>query len=216
MMLGLAVPGKPQAVATPTGPPDVLVIVIQRPGLGDQVGVTYAQTVPRGQAQHDLQAFAQAAGLTPQETEIVDGPSPVKGRTAKMTSMSFMAPGVIQTEVHAFPLEALIGAFRGYKRLNFIFITDSRFQFQGLRQYADNHVRLTLEQHGSAYTYQVQVLSANFDLLNLPPSDIAAQQSGGIKTVSRSPLLIFLGVLAAAGAAALLIFFLMTRIVTKG
>lgn len=213
LMLGFAAPGGAQTVAMPPGPPDVLVLVFQRPGLGDEVGITYARTIPHTQAQRDLQALAQAGSFTPGDIHIVDGASPVRGRAARMTSVSFVAPGVIHDETHAFPLEALIQTFRGYKRLTFIFFATSRFQFQGWQRYADNHVQIAMEQHGSAYTYQVQILNAQFDQLNLPQTGTAAGATTGTRPVRRSPLALFLGVLVAAGAAGVLIFLLMTRLV---
>lgn len=206
MTLAWAGSGRAQ-VPAPSGPPDVLLLVYQRPGLGDQVDVTYAHTVPREQAQRDLQALAQAAGWTVKRSKITDGVPPVQGRSGAMTSASFVVAHAIDDTTHAFPLEALITAFRPYKRLALVFFVASGFQFQGLGQYADKNVRVTMEQHGSAYTYQIQILNAGFDRLNLPQPN-----PGEARANRRSPLLLLLAVLAAAVAAGAVVYFATARL----
>ncbi len=211
LALGWAAPGRAQtsAPAPPTGPPDVLAIIYQRPGMGDQVGITYASTVPHAQAQRDLDALAQASGWTPAEVKITDAPAPVQGKMGAMTGVSFIAPSVIHDETHAFPLEAFIRAFRSYKRLALVFFVSSSFQFQGLRQFADNNVQIAMEQHGSAYTYRIQIFNPQFDHLNLPPSGSAGMTPGPVQR--RSPLLLLLGLIGAAVVTGIVVYFVMAR-----
>ena len=199
-------PGRTQAPA-PVGPPDILVIVYQRPGLGDQVNVTYAHVVPPAQAQRDLQALAQAAGWTVAESKITNGVPPVQAKIGAMTSASFVVAHAIDDTSHTFPLEALVTAFRPYKRLALVFFVASGFQFQGLGQYADKNVQVAMEQHGSAYTYQIQILNPNFDKLNLPQT---AQNTAG--RGRHSPLLLLLGILVAAGAAGVIVYAVTARL----
>ena len=201
-----AAPGGAQT-PVPSGPPDIVVIVYQRPGLGDQVNVTYARVVPPAQAQRDLQALAQTAGWTVQGSRITNDTPPVRGKVGAMTSASFVVAHAIDDTSHTFPLEALITAFRPYKRLALVFFVASGFQFQGLGQYADKNVQVAMEQHGSAYTYQIQILNPNFNKLDLPqPTQGAAGRS------RRSPLLLLLGILVAAGAAGVIVYVATARL----
>ena len=214
LTLAMGMPGWAQtAPPIPSGPPDVLVLVYQRPGMGDQVNITYPRLIPHAQAQRDVAALAQAAGWTPGASRITDAAPPVQGRgkISAMTSVALDAPNVVQNETHAFPLEAFIRAFRSYKRLVLVFFVASEFQFQGLKQFADNDVQIAMEQHGSAYTYQIQILNPQFDHLNLPQSQPAGGAAKGT-AARRSPLVLFLGILGAAGVTGLLVYLVMARL----
>lgn len=206
-VVGLALPGAAQTTAQVSDRPDVLVVVYQRPDIGDEVGITYAHLAPRAQVQGDLQALARASGWTMTQLHTSNGPPASPGRLRPMTSASFVAPNVIQNETHSLPVEVFVTAFRSYKRLNLIFITASDFQFQGLRQFADNNVKIKQEQHGSAYTYQIQILNSQFDRLNLTPTT-----PQGANARRRSPLVLFLGILGAAGVAGLLVYLFTARL----
>ena len=207
LTLTWAGPGMAQA-PSPATAPDILVLVYQRPGLGDQVDITYSHVVPPAQAQHDVQALAQAAGWTVEQSKITNGLPPVQGRGGAMTSASFIVAHAIDDTSHTFPLEALITAFRSYKRLALVFFVASGFQFQGLGQYTDKNVQVAMEQHGSAYTYQIQVLNSSFDRLNLPQPNPAQEAGRG----RRSPLLLLLGILVAAGAVGVLVYAVTSRL----
>ena len=204
-MLTWGGPGVAQA-PTPVGPPDIVVIVYQRPGLGDQVNVTYARVIPPAQAQRDIQALGQAAGWTIRGSKITNDTPPVQGKIGAMTGASFVVAHAIDDTSHTFPLEALITAFRPYKRLTLVFFVASGFQFQGLGQYADKNVQVVMEQHGSAYTYQIQILNSTFDKLNLPLPAQSTERRG-----QRSPLLLLLGILLAAGAAGVIVYVVTAR-----
>lgn len=192
--------------------PDILVLVYQQPGQADLVDITYAQTVPHAQAQRDLDALAQATGWAIGRGRVTDGSAPVQHRVA-MTSSVFTVPSVIQPETHSLPVEPFVTAFRSYKRLGLIFSVSPGFQFQGLRSYADDNVQIALEQHGTAYTYQIRILDPQFSRLNLPRTQSTASTAGVEGTAPRraSPWVLFLGVLAAATAAGVLVYVLMAR-----
>lgn len=206
MALGVVSPGRAQGPpgAASTGRPDVLVLVYQQPGKGDLVDITYAHTVPHAQAQRDLDALAQATGWAIGRSHVTDGSVPV-GQKTPMTSSVFTAPGVVQPETHALPVEPFITALRPYKRLALIFSVGPEFQFQSPRDYADNNVQIALEQHGTAFTYQVRILNPQFARLNLPHPQVTASAAPR----RASPWLLFLGILAAAGAAGGLVYVLM-------
>ena len=203
--LGSAMPGRTQATpeGASSGRPDVLILVYQQPGQADLVDITYAHVVTRAQAQRDLAALAQATGWVVGPGRITNGLAPVQQKMA-MTSTVLTIPGVIQNGSSLLPVGPIITAFRPYKRLALIFSVSPGFQFQGPRDYADNNVQITLEQHGTAYTYQARVLNPQFAQLNLPRSQAVVARRA-------SPWLLFLGVLGAAAAAGVLVYVLMTR-----
>lgn len=198
----------------PSGPPDVLALVYQRPGMGDEVNITYPHRVPHTQAQRDLAALESAAGWTPGPVRITDAAPPVqgRGRIGAMTSASLIVPNVVQDETHAFPLEAFIRAFRAYKRVTLVFFVGSGFQFQGVKQFADNDVQIALEQHGSAYTYQIRILNPQFDHLSLPQSGPTAGAATEPGAKRRSPLILFLGILGLAALTGLLVYLAAARL----
>ena len=176
MMLGVASAGWAQTPQPAiSGQPDVLILVYQQPGRGDQVDITYAHTVPHAQVQKDLAALAATTGWPIGLGKVTDAAPPVQGKIGPMTSAAFTAPNVVQNETHTLPVEPFITTFRHYKRLNLIFSVSAGFQFQGLGSYADNNVRIILDQHGPAYTYQVEILNPNFEHLGLPAAGLVPQ-----------------------------------------
>jgi len=205
---GLSVSSRAQ---TASSAPDVLVLVVQRPGLGDQVDITYSGLVAHPQVQRDLDALHKATGWTQTGLKITDDRAPVQ-KVRYLTGATFTAPNVVQNETHALPVEAFVLAFRLYKNLALIFIVDSSFQFQGWPQYADNNVRITLEQHGAAFTYRVAILNSQFEHLGLPETAQAAAAVTAKRKAHLSPLLILVGIVLAAAAAGLLVFFVTNRL----
>ena len=207
---GLSVSSRAQS-ASPA--PDVLVLVVQRPGLGDQVDITYSGLVAHPQVQRDLDALRKATGWTQTGLKITDDRAPVQ-KVRYLTGATFTAPNIVQNETHALPIEAFITAFHLYKNLALIFLVDSSFQFQGWPQYADNNVRITLEQHGAAYTYRVAILNSHFEHLGLPGTAQAA--AAAAVTAKRkahvSPLLLLAGIVLAAAFAGLLVFIVVNRL----
>ena len=126
-----------------------------------------------------------------------------------MTSAEVVIPGVVENTSHTLPVEPFIKAFHSYKRLVLIFSVGSAFQFQGVRDYADNNVQIALSQRGTAYTYQVRILNPQFSHLNLPGQPPAALSPPAARHALRWALL--LGILAAAGAAGGLVYIVMAR-----
>lgn len=228
MALGAVSPGavSPGRAQTPpsaalSGQPDVVVLVYRQPGQADLVDITYAHLVPHAQAQRDLDALAQASGWAVGPSRVTDGSAPVPQkmptdgsapvpRRMAMTSSVFTAPGVVQPETGALPVEPFVTAFRSYKRLALIFSVGPGFPFQGLRDYADKNVQVALEQRGTAYTYQIRILNPQFTRLNLPRTQPTAATAGAASRRA-SPWVLFLGILAAAGAAGVLVYVLMAR-----
>jgi hypothetical protein len=206
MMLSAASAAGAQAPAI-SGQPDVLILVYQQPGRSDQVDITYAHTVPHAQAQKDLAALAATTGWPIGVGKITDAAPPVQGKIGPMTSTTFAVPNVVRNETHTLPVEPFITAFRHYKRLNLIFSVGAGFQFQGLGSYADNNVRIVLDQHGPAYIYQVQILNPNFEHLGLPVAGSVPQSA----SPSGSRLKPLLALAAAAVGLGLLVYLLLAR-----
>ena len=206
MTLGVCLPGHAQ---TPTisGPPDVLVIVYQQPGGSDQVGITYAHLVPHAQVVQDLKALTQATGWPLSALTIKDAAAPVHSQFGPMTAAEFQVPGVVQDAAHTLPVETFARAFHQYKRLNLVFFVGPQFQFQGSTSSADNDIKVSLDQHGTAYAYQIEILNPNF--AHLPP----VQPPGGVQAAGhRTPWGIFAGILGAAALAGLVVYLLTSRL----
>ena len=211
LMLALFLPSFAQTPPAPvpiSGPPDVLVIVYQQPGGADQVGITYARTVPHAQALRDYQALTQAAGWPVSTHSITDAAAPMHSRFGPMTSITFQALGVIQDATHTFPIQTFAQAFRSYQRINVIFFVGPQFQFQGARSYADANIRMTLDQRGTAYAYAIQILNSH--AVSLPMPGTAPPPAG-----HRSPGLLLLGILGAAVLAGLAVYLLTARLTAE-
>lgn len=211
MTLSLAAAGWADIAMKITTGPDVLCLVYQRPGLGDQIDITYSHIVPRPQAHRDISALAQASGWVINNGKMTNAVPPVQNKINPMTSVTFEVPNAIQNETHTLPVEPFILAFRSYKTLALIFIVDSSFQFAGVRHYEDSHVNFQLDQHGSAYTYRVNILNAQFDHLNF----LGQSQTPQIGTVPlkshRFPLLTLLGIIGMAIAAGIIVYLIALR-----
>lgn len=200
-----AVSAQSPTPVTISGPPDVLILVYQQPGKNDKVDITYSHTLPHAQAQRDLAALASATRWPIGAGKVADGLPPVQNKIGPMTSSTFELPNLIRDDTHTLPVDPFITAFRAYKRLNLIFSVGPAFVFQGQGNYADNNVHYTLDQRGTMYTYQVQILNPNFEHLGLPASGSAA--SATPKSGSRLKSLLSLAFLA-VGLGALVYLYL--------
>ena len=211
LSLAFVLPGHAQTPPVISGPPDVLVIVYQQPGGADQVDITYAKTVPHAQAVQDIKALTQATGWPISPRSIKDAAAPMEGKFGPMTSIVFQAPGVVQDSSHTFPVETFARAFHTYKRLNVVFFVGPQFQFQGQRAYADNDIKVALDQHGTTYAYQIEIVNPNFGRLPLASTPANTQAAAG----HGSPWRILLGILGLAALIGLAVYFLTSRLTPK-
>jgi hypothetical protein len=207
----LSLPGHAQTAASPvtvSGPPDVLVIVSQQPGGADAVDITYAHQVPHAQAVRDSQALIKAGGWPVSASTVTDAAGPLRNRPKLMTGVIFQAIGVIPKGTNTLPIGTFVQAFHTYKRINVVFFVTPPFQFQGARSYADSSIRMTLDQHGTSYVYQIEITNPNSSSL---PS------LGTVQTTAphRSPWLLLLGILALAALAGLVVYLLTARLTPK-
>ena len=211
LMLGLwamlgasgAAPSSAQAPHPVSSPPDVLVLVFAVPGGPDQVGLTYSGMVPHAQALRDVRALQAATGWNVSGIQVTDLPAPIQKATGKMTGIDFVAPGVVAPQSHTLPVEPFVSSLRAYHHVTLTYLVGSGFAFQGLRDYADNHIKISLAQRGATYTYQIYYHDGRFGRLNLPRyqlpmADARSAQTGGKRRVD--PWLLGLVALAAVGA----------------
>ena len=202
---GFAQSPPPAAAVSIAGPPEVLVLVYQQPGGQDQVNITYAHLVPHAQVSADIDSLTQLSGWPISSRQIKDASAPLRNRSAAMTSVTFQVPGVVQDSAHTFPVEVLARAFRKYKRLNAVFFVGPQFQFQGTRSYADNDIKVVLDQHDTAYAYSVEVLGQSFGRLPL-----TAQAA--VSPAHRPVWGVLLGIVGLAALAGLAAYFLAARL----
>lgn len=188
------------------GPPAVLVLVYQQPGGADQVSITYDPKVSVSQAAADIESLTQITGWPISSRSITEAASPLTNRPGAMTSVTFAVPGVVQDTSHTFPVDAFARTFHKYKRINAVFIVGPQFQFQGARSYADNDIKLVLDQHETSYVYQIQILNQNFSRLPL------AQGTAVNAPAHKSPWGILLGILGLAALAGVIVYFLAARL----
>lgn len=208
-LLAFSLPSHAQTAPTPAaptiaGPPRVLILVYQQPGAADQVSITYDPKVTPAQAAGDMDALTQATGWPISSRSITEAASPLTNRPAAMTSVTFAAPGVVQDSSHTFPVEALARVFGKYKRLNAVFIAGPQFGFQGTRSYADNDIKFVLDQHGTSYVYQIEVLNQSFSRLPL------TQGSTRTAPPRKGAWAILCFILGAAVLAGFIVYLLMT------
>lgn len=182
------------------GQPDVLVLVLSVPGGADQVGLTYPGVVPHSVVQRDIKALKAATGWSTANIHITDKLPPVRQSLGKMTEADFTVSGAVAPETHYLPLEPIVQALRPYHHITLTYFVGPGFDFQGVRNYADRHVRIALEQHGTTFTYQIFMLDGHVEHLKLPRYELSG---GGGRIVQgdrpHSPWLFALVALAAVG-----------------
>jgi hypothetical protein len=208
--LSFGLPGHAQIAASPviSGPPDVLVIVSQQPGGADAVDITYAHQVPHAQAVQDSQALIKAGGWPVSASTVTDAAGPLQNRPKLMTGVIFQAIGVIPKGTNTLPIGTFVQALHTYKRFNVVFFITPPFQLQGARSYADSSIRMTLDQHGTSYVYQIEIMNPNSGSL---PSLGTVQAAA----THRSPWLLLVGILGLAALAGLVVYLLTARLTPK-
>ncbi len=203
-------PASAQTSVQTVGPPDILLLVVQRPTGGDQLNLTYGTTVSHAQVTKDIIALARETGWALGTPTITDAQPPSSRYPVNaMTSVVVTTPQAVQPQTHSFPIDALASAFRSYRRIGIIFFTAPGFVFQGPREYADKNIKVTIaETSSTSYTCQIEILDPNFSSLNLPLS----QPAPGAARRPVSPTAALLLVLAAAAGTGLIVYLLMARL----
>ena len=157
------------SVATPqVSQPDILMLVYAGADGHDMVGLTYPKAIPHAQAKTDLQALAAATGWAPTHVNIEDARAPLVGSKQMMTSVDFVAHGVIPSTGRYLPVEPVVSALRNYPHVAITYMVGGNYDFQGLRDYKDKYVTIALDERGNAYTYHIFVHDSKFPKLNLP------------------------------------------------
>lgn len=196
------------AYAAPTPMrPDVLILVYALSSGQGQVGVTYPNVVPHAQAQRDLKALQSETGWRFSGVKITDQLPPIQNARGKMTGLECTVLGALTPRSDTLEVAPFVNAFRGYHQIGLTYFTEPGFGFQGLRDYADNHVQIAMTQHGTTFSYQIIVRDPHFGKLTLPRYQMAPGQARSVSTPGETrrpgkPWLVALVVLAALGAGA--------------
>jgi len=148
--------------------PNILMLVYAGTDGRDTVGLTYPKAVPHAQAKSDLQALAASTGWVPSHVNIEDALAPLVGSKQLMTSVDFVARGVIPAQGRYLPVEPIVSALRNYPHVAVTYMVGDKYDFQGLREYNDKYVSIALDARGNAYTYHILVHDPKFPKLNLP------------------------------------------------
>ena len=195
------------------GPPDVLILVAETSSGQDEIGITYAKTVPHAQARRDVAALATATGWAIKRVTITDAPSSLAWDKAKMTGVECYAGQVVRPSTHGLTVQPFVQAFRAYPHVMLTYFVGDGFPFEGLHDYADDNVRITLERHGAAFTYQILIRNPRLERLNLPylqPATMDAQADPAVPKPHARPWLLALVAIAAVGAGGL-VYALLSR-----
>lgn len=203
--LGLACPAHAAPVSAR---PDVLILVYALSSGQGQVGVTYPTVVPHAQAQRDLKALQAETGWRFTGVKITDQLPPIQNARSKMTGLECTVLGALTPRSDTLEVAPFVNAFRGYHQIGLTYFTEPGFGFQGLRDYADNHVQIAMTQHGTTFSYQIVVRDPHFGRLSLPryqmpPGQARSVGAGSDARKAVRPWLILLVLIAALGAGAI-------------
>ena len=193
-------PGRAQIKGQAPGQPDVLVLVFSSPGGPDQIGLTYPGVVPHGIVQRDIRALQATTGWATANIHISDKLPPVRKSVGKMTEADFTVAGAVAPTTHYLPLEPFVQALHPYRHVTLTYFVGQGFDFRGVRNYSDRHVRIALEQRGGTFTYQIFMLDGHVEHLKLPRYELSS--AGGRTALGdgrASPWLLALVALAAVG-----------------
>ena len=172
LLLLLGTPWLPTGAQARPGPagksPDVLILVAAMPNGQDQIGITYAGMIPHAQARRDVAVLRAVTGWPLKHVRITDAPSSLAWDKTKMTGVECVTGRVVLPATHGLVVQPFVQAFRVYPHVQLTYFVGDGFPFQGLHDYSDDHVRITLERHGDAFTYQIFIRDSRWERLNLP------------------------------------------------
>lgn len=191
------------ALAKSASQPDLLLIVYATDKGDGQMALTYPGLASRAQVNRDVAALQSTTGWPIKGLTVTEDLSPFRGSTQKMTSAIFTASGAVPATGQYFPIEPIIDALRGYPQVAITYFVSPKYQFHGLRDYDGKDVNITLDQHGSTYSYRVLIRDPHYRKLNLPvfqPSE-ASLKSASQTNSGRAPIRFWQVALIAAVAA---------------
>ncbi len=147
--------------------PDVLVF-IQLTGTNmDFVSFTYPKVVSQNQAMAHLSRVTSETGWQTLDLRITNN-SLLKSGSNPMTSVEFTTPQVVRLDLGGFPIEPLIKAFKDLKHIEIVYVTPPNFTFQGLKNFENKYVKITLQRGTNTYRYQITIKDSDFETLGLP------------------------------------------------
>jgi hypothetical protein len=134
--------------------------------------------------------------------------------TAKMTSVSFVAPVVVPYPEGILPVADFIQTYKAYGNLVLVFQTKRPFRLTGPASYEDRHLSIRLQQGKGVHRYDVRVTDPHFDALDLP--SIVSPAGEGEPADAKRPttplaLVVALAIGLAASVSAVVYLFLVGR-----
>lgn len=198
------------------GQPDILILIFSVPGGPDQIGLTYPGIVPHRQAMRDVKALGAATGWNISGIRITDMPPPIKKPMGKMTGIDFVVQGAVVPQSHYLPVEPFVNSLRSYRHITLTYLIGSKFGFEGLRNYADNHVKIALDQRGSTYTYQIFFHDSRFSHLKLPRYELSNAEAKLSQAPSGAGQSVTPWLVALVAAAAVGVGFIVYAIFARG
>ncbi|MEO7719389.1 MAG: hypothetical protein ABIY70_24570 [Capsulimonas sp.] len=198
-LLAIAVP----VLAKSDTQPDLLLLVYASDKGDSQMALTYPGIASKAQVSRDIAALQASTGWAIKGVTVTEDVAPVRGAKQKMTSAVFSAPATVPATAQYFQIEPIIDALRVYPQVAITYFVTPKFQFHGLRGYEGKDVSITLDQHGSTYSYRVQIRDPKYRKLNLPlyqPSE-ASIRTAAQNNSDRAPIHVWqvalIGVVAA-------------------
>jgi len=175
LILSTVSPAKQANPAPSSQVPDVLVWIDATRQAGTWVSVTYPKVVQRAQAEDHLRRLLAETGWTASNVRISEGSVTVQGENP-MTSAEFMVPQQsLALESGVLPVEPFIEALRDLKNIELLYIVPQGFAFQGLADFENKYVKITLKRGSNSYRYAIIVKRSDFRELGLPRPGIQAQ-----------------------------------------
>lgn len=168
--------------------PEVQILVVPGP-TGWMVATVYPGKVGHAQTQARLRRLRLLTGwpvenLTfedrqlDRQTAAVANPKQASTTRPVMSSATFQTSGNVADYLQGtLVLEPFLIAFQDFNRVNVTYLGLTKFPFQGLSHYSDEHVEVSLAAQEGSYAYQVTLKDHAFKSLNLPLHDIAKQES---------------------------------------
>ncbi len=147
--------------------PDVEIIIVSMPLIGDNIGITYEKPVEEVIIRNDLANIRRKTGWDFRDVRI--SKSELPKIPEEMSNANFLTMGVVDSNAGGFKLSPFIEAFKRYDLIEIIFLVQRPFAFQGIRRYEDKNVRVVLvDATDTTYRYRIKLKNKNFKNLMLP------------------------------------------------
>ena len=194
------------------GMPDVMVLISMK---GDDIAsLAYPKLVSKEQVASDLARFSKESHWSIANVKITNDGGMQSGEVHPSTSVDFVRTDSGKYDTRSMDIAPIITAFKKSSIIQIVFMTSSTWQFSGVQNFEDGHVRIDLSGSPGSYQYRVHVKDHNFDKLILPIQEAAKQQKLETKRGGIGATYIILVILLAL-ATAVTVFFITKQLTTK-